>query len=103
MEQENIKKEKKPEFLTYKDKPLVRKDNVIYYGDMADDYVAMLQISDAKDFSDVKLPSRVTIQIISTDPDEKPQERIKKKTEKPSLYEAINIASIWLERTLEAE
>ena len=92
-----------PKMLTYKGKPLVRNGNTIYYGDMADEYVAMLQLYDTKDFSGVKLPGRVTIQIISTDPDEKPQERIKKKTEKPSLYEAINIASIWLERTLEAE
>lgn len=81
----------------------MRNGNTIYYGDMADEYVAMMQISDVKDFGEVKLPGRVTIQIISTDPEEKPTERIKKKTEKSSLYEAINIASIWLERMLEAQ
>ena len=34
----------KKEFLTYKGKPLVRQGNTIYYGDMADDYVIMMQI-----------------------------------------------------------
>ena len=90
-----------PKMLTYKGKPLVRNGNTIYYGDMADEYVAMLQVSDTKDFGDVKLPVRVTVQIISTDPEEKPKDRIKKKTEKASLYEAINIAAIWLERMLD--
>ena len=28
--------------LTYKGKPLMRKDNVIYYGSMADKYIIML-------------------------------------------------------------
>ena len=96
-------KESTKKTLTYKGKPLVRSGNTIYYGDMADEYVAMLQISELKDFGEFSLPSRVTIQIVSTDPEEKPRERIKKKTEKPSLYEAINIAAIWLERMLESD
>ena len=35
---------KEPQFLMYKDKPLVRCKNTIYYGDMNDPYVIMLQI-----------------------------------------------------------
>ena len=31
-------------FLTYKGKPLVRKDNEIYYGDMAEKYVVRFEI-----------------------------------------------------------
>jgi len=87
--------------LTYKGKPLVRNGNTIYYGDMADDYVAMLMIAETTDFSDMKLPSRVSVQIISTDPEENPKDRIKKKTEKNNLYDALNVATIWLERILE--
>ncbi len=74
---------KKEQALTFKGKPLVRNGNTIYYGFMSDPYVAMLQI-------------------LSTDADLRPKERIKKRTEKNSLYDAINIASIWLERTLES-
>ena len=42
----------KKEFLTYKGKPLVRQGNTIYYGDMADDYVIMMQILAKKEVGD---------------------------------------------------
>ena len=32
---------KKSEFLTYKGKPLVRKGNTLYYGNMSDKFVVM--------------------------------------------------------------
>ena len=38
------KKVTKAGALTYKGRPLVRSGNTIYYGDMGDKYVAMLQI-----------------------------------------------------------
>lgn len=95
------KKKSRDEMLTYKGKPLVRNGSTIYYGDMADPYVAMLQIQDNKEFKDIELPQKVSVQIISTDSDLRPKERIKKRTEKATLYDAINIASIWLERMLE--
>ena len=34
--------------LTYKGKPLVRKDNELYYGNMTDPYVLYLQITTTK-------------------------------------------------------
>ena len=89
--------------LMYKGRPLVRSGNTIYYGDMADEYVAMLMILESTDFADTKLPSKISVQIIDTDPEQNPKERIKKKAEKANLYDALNIASIWLERMLEAE
>lgn len=95
-------KAKTEKMLTYKGKPLVRNENTIYYGNMSDPYVAMLQILEEKDFSDMKLPQRVSVQILSTDADLRPKERIKKKTEKNNLSDAIKIAAIWLERTLES-
>lgn len=94
-------KTKDAKMLTYKGKPLVRNENTIYYGNMSDPYVAMLQILDTKDFSDMQLPQMVSVQILSTDSDLRPKERIKKKTEKSSLSDALKIASIWLERMLE--
>ena len=96
-------KEGAKKMLTYKGKPLVRDGNTIYYGDMADDCVAMLMIAETTDFADMKLPSKVSVQIISTDTELSPKDRVKKRTEKNNLYDALNIASIWLERTLEQE
>ena len=92
---------KKEKHLAYKGRPLVRSGSTIYYGDMADPYVAMLQISDTGEFQDLKLPTKVSIQILSTNEELSPIERIKKKTDKNNLYDAINIAAIWLDRILE--
>ena len=61
---------KKTEGLIYKNHPLRRIDNIIYYGSMADKYIIMLQILDTK------------------------------KSEKDSLYAAMDVGSIWLERAL---
>lgn len=98
-------KAKTEKMLTYKGKPLVRSGNTIYYGNMSDDYVAMLQILETGAFSEAfagtKIPQKVSVQILSTDAEMRPKERIKKKTEKASLYEALKIATIWLERILE--
>ena len=91
--------EKKEQVLYYKGKPLVRSGDTIYMGDMSDDYVAMIQIMEKGEFADMKLPKRVSVQILSTDDTLRPKERIKKKTDKDNLYDAINIAYIWLERS----
>ena len=41
-------------FLTYKGKPLVRKGNTIYYGDMNDPFVLMFSIADSHEVHGVK-------------------------------------------------
>lgn len=85
--------------LEYKGKPLVRSGKTIYYGNPAEAYVAMLQILTTKD-DELKTAERVLVQVLSTDDTLPPKDRIIKKTEKSGLYEALNIASIWLERSL---
>lgn len=90
-------------FFTYKGKPLVRKGNTIYYGDMSDNYVAMLEILDTKEESGVNIATKVSIKVMNTDPTVSPLKMIFKSGEQPSLYEAIDIAGIWLERALRQE
>lgn len=93
----------KSEFLMYKGKPFVRSGNTLYYGDMNDKFVIMLQIQDKETVKDIEVATKVTVQLISTDPDVRPRDRLIKRTEKSGLYEAIEIGSIWLERALSAE
>lgn len=90
----------KPGSLTFKGKPLVRCDKTIYYGDMGDKFVAVLQILSEESFKDEMIPTRVSVQILSTDEELRPRDRIVKKSEKSTLFDALNIASIWLERQL---
>lgn len=97
----SAKKEEK--ILTYKGRALTRKDKVLYYGSMADKYIIMLQIVDSKQLSDIELATRVSLQLQLTDPSIKSKDRIVKKTETDGLYQAMDIATIWLERALSAE
>ena len=86
--------------LKYKGHPLRRKDNLIYFGSMADKYIIMLQILENKKVKDLDVATKVSVQLQLTDPDIKSRDRVVKKTEKESLYAAMDVASIWLERAL---
>lgn len=86
--------------LTYKGHPLRRKDNLVYYGSMAEKYIIMLQIMETKKVGDLDLATKVALQLQLTDPDLKSRDRVVKKAEKDSLYAAMDVASVWLERML---
>ena len=86
--------------LTYKGHPLRRKDSLIYYGSMAEKYIIMLQILDQKKEQDLDMATRGSVQLQLTDPDLKSRDRVVKKTEKDSLYAAMDVACVWLERAL---
>ena len=93
-----MSKKKKP--LTYKGHPLRRKDNLIYFGSMADKYIVMLQILDSKKVEEMDVATKVSVQLQLTDPDIKSRDRVQKKSEKESLYVAMDVAAVWLERAL---
>lgn len=86
--------------LSYKGHPLRRKDNLIYYGTMAEKYIIMLQVLDSKKVDDMDVATKVSVQLQLTDPDLKSRDRVVKKSEKDSLYAAMDVASVWLERAL---
>ena len=86
--------------LEYKGHPLRRKDNFIYYGSMSDKYIIMMQILATKKVKDLDVATKVSIQLQLTDPDIKSRDRVAKKTEKDSLYAAMDVAAVWLERAL---
>ena len=91
------------ELLTYKGRPLMRKDNLIYYGSMADKYIVMLQILETKNEKDVALATKVSVQLQLTDPNLKARDRIVKKSEKDGFYTALDVGCVWLERALSSK
>ena len=86
--------------LTYKGHPLMRKDNLIYYGSMADSHIVMMQVLESKKQGDIDVATRVSVQLQLTDPAAKSRDRIVKKSEKPGLYAALDVGCVWLERAL---
>ena len=89
--------------LEYKGHPLRRKDNLIYFGDMSDKYIVQLQNRDTKKVKDLDVATRVSVQLQLTDPDIRTKDRVVKKSEKDSLYAAMDLASIWLDRALNSK
>ncbi len=86
--------------LEYKGHPLQRAGNIIYYGSMADKYIIMLQILETKKVKDLDVATKVSIQLQLTDPNLKSRDRVVKKSEKTGFWEAMDIATVWLERAL---
>lgn len=86
--------------LMYKGKPLIRKDNLLYYGFFDDSHIIMMQIMENKEEKGAKLATRVRVELQSTDPNIKYRDRVLKKTEKIGLFTAMDVASVWLERAL---
>ena len=86
--------------LTYKGKPLMRKDNVVYYGSMADSHIVMLQILETKKVNGEDIASKVSVELQLTDPNARARDRIVKKSEKDGFYTALDVGCVWLERAL---
>ena len=86
--------------LTYKGHPLRRKDNLIYYGSMADKYIIVLQVLSTQNEGDLEMANKVSIQLQLTDPDIKSRDVVVKRSEKQNLYDAMDLGAIWLERAL---
>ena len=87
--------------LTYKGKPLVRKDNELYYGNMTDPYVLYLQIMTTKPVGDQQVADKVHLQLLSTDESKPREARVARQTTKNGLYNALDIGSIWLQKANE--
>lgn len=86
--------------LMYKGHPLMRKDNLAYYGSMADEFIVMLQVLDTKKEKDLDLATKVSVQLQRTDPAVKARDRVVKKSEKDGFYAALDVGCVWLERAL---
>ncbi|MDO5142972.1 MAG: hypothetical protein Q4D31_08145 [Eubacteriales bacterium] len=81
----------------------MRKENIIYYGSMSDSHIIMMQILDSGAVKDLPVAKRVSVQLQQTNPTVRTKDRIVKKTEKNSLWAAMDIASIWLNRALSSK
>ena len=86
--------------LMYKGHPLMRKDNLVYYGSMGDSHIVMLQVLESKKQGDLDVATRVSVQLQLTDNTIRNRDRILKRTEKDGFYTALDVGCVWLERAL---
>ena len=52
---------KKNNLLEYKGHPLMRKENIIYYGSMSDSHIIMMQILESSDYKGLPVAKRVSV------------------------------------------
>ena len=88
------------EGLVYKDHPLRRVGNMIYYGSMADKYIILMQVKETKKEKDLEVATKVSVELQRTGADLRSRDRVVKRSEKDGLYSAMDISAIWLERAL---
>ena len=60
----------------------------------------MLQILSTQNVDGLEMANKVSVQLQLTDPDLKSRDRVVKKSEKDSLYAAMDVAAVWLDRAL---
>ncbi|MBQ6945765.1 MAG: hypothetical protein IJN43_15800 [Ruminococcus sp.] len=90
-------------FSTYKGYPLVRCGKEIYYGYMSDPYVIWIQILAQKEVDGENMVSKVSVRLIDTN-EPNPLKMVVKNAEREcGLYEAIDIADVWLSKALKAK
>ena len=82
------------EYLEYKGRPLVRKDNDIYYGDLSEKYhVFMMIMAEMPSSNGTEIPSTIMVQLMAKDAKIPEKQTISK-----SLTDALETADAWLER-----
>lgn len=91
------------DFLIYKDRPLVREDNIICYGSMEEPFMLQLVIMSTKEFREQTVPEKVVVQLMNTDTSLPTHQRIVKQSIQEGLYAAMDLGIIWLERALKQE
>lgn len=84
--------------LQYKGKPLVRRGNMIYYGDPSDRYIVVLIVNGSKKIEDMDVSTEITIQLQTNGAG---REKVIKKAEREGMYAAMDIAEYWLNDALE--
>lgn len=93
----------KNQFFMYKNKPLVRSGDVLYYGSMSDPYVVRIKIKTKKTVKDLEVADKVSIQLMSTSREISPRKQVVRATEKNGLYMAMDFADVWLKRALKPQ
>lgn len=83
-------------FLEYKGRPLVRSNDVIYYGNMNDEFVVRFTVLDSDKAGDITVSKKIRIDLVKS----ADREKAVKTSEKEGFYEAMDLGFVWLNRHL---
>lgn len=94
-------KKEEQKILYYKEKPLIRRGNVIYYGNPADPYIVMFIVEESEKLGEIDISKKVSIELQTNKGNGK--EKVIKKAERDGLWAAMDIGEFWLTDILETE
>jgi len=100
VDKKDVKSTVDGEFVLYKNRPIVREDNIICYGSTDEKYFIQMIVMSDKDYMGKKVPDKIYIQLLTTDESVPAAQRVVKEGMKTGLNEAMEIATIWLDRYL---
>lgn len=92
------KKKTPKEGLLYKGKPLIRRGNLLYYGNPEDKVIIMLEVLSSTKIIDLDVSTHVVVKLQTNDIPGK--EKVLKKAERDGLYSALDVGEFWLEEAL---
>lgn len=82
--------------ISFKDKPLVKSGNTFYYGLPTNRFLVQMEAVETKNIGSEEVPTLLNVELL--DLEDAKQPKLIMKTERNSLYDALDIGWIWLER-----
>ena len=91
------------EVLLYREKPLLRDGNTLYYGDFKENFIVRFTILESEKVNDLDMAKKVMIELLEKSGDDISTAKLTKKAERTSMWAALDIGIYWLEDILEME
>lgn len=92
----------KNKYLTYREKPIIRKGDDIYYGNLDDKYILALKVLETKEEYGMKVATKIKLEL-QDNSGELGKGGVYRKTEREDLYHALDLGAFWLEDALDAD
>lgn len=90
---------KKKKVLTYKGKPLLKCGNRIYYGNLEDKIILVLDIVESKKNKDINSSTKIKIQLMDNK-GELGKGQVFRSGERENIFKALDIGEWWLQDAL---
>ena len=91
------------DILVYREKPLLRDGNTLYYGDFSENFIVRFTILESEKLNDLDMAKKNIIELLEKNGDDISQAKLTKKAERTSMWAALDIGIYWLEDILELE
>jgi len=89
--------------LVYRDKPLLRDGNMLYYGDFSENFIVRFTILESEKVNDLDMAKKIIIELLEKNGDDIKSAKLTEKAERTSMWAALDIGIYWLEDILEME